>query len=144
LVVLLSDLLAPLDLLATRLSWLWARGHEVLLLRILDPRELDFDLPGEALFTDLETGRELHIDPVAAREGYHQKFAAHADQLRQICGDLGIDLTVLTTATPLHEALVALLQSRARGAGRGDRRAGGHRVNPGGGQGEARPQGGLA
>jgi len=117
LVVLLSDLLAPLDLLATRLSWLRARGHEVLLLRILDPRELDFDLPGEALFTDLETGRELHIDPVAAREGYHQKFAAHADQLRQICGDLGIDLTVLTTATPLHEPLVALLQSRARGAG---------------------------
>ena len=136
LVVLLSDLLAPLDLLATRLSWLRARGHEVLLLRVLDPRELDFDLPGEALFTDLETGRELHIDPVAAREGYQKKFADHAHQIRQICGELGIDLTVLTTATPLHEALVALLQSRARGAGRGGRRAGGG--------GNSSPRGGLA
>ena len=40
LIVLLSDLLAPTDALRTRLGYLRSRGHDVVVLRILDPAEV--------------------------------------------------------------------------------------------------------
>ncbi len=66
--VLLSDLLAPLDLLAARLGLLRARGHEVLVFQILDPREIDFEFDSAAQFTDMESGMQHFIDPAVARK----------------------------------------------------------------------------
>ncbi|RPI80246.1 MAG: DUF58 domain-containing protein, partial [Planctomycetaceae bacterium] len=114
LVVLLSDLLAPVETIASRLGWLRSRGHEVLLIRILDPAELQFNFREESLFHDLETGRELYIDPEAARRGYLEKFEEHRTALERACVDLGIDLYQLTTGEPLELALFDLLNSRLR------------------------------
>ena len=75
LIVLLSDLLAPADALRSRLGYLRSRGHEVIVLRILDPAELAFTFATPAMFQDLESGRELYIDPDAARAGYLSRFA---------------------------------------------------------------------
>src|SRR3954466_8896127 len=41
-VVLISDLLAPSNMLRTRLGYLRSQGHEVVLMRVLDPAEVDF------------------------------------------------------------------------------------------------------
>ncbi len=41
-VVLISDLLAPIERLQTNLGYLRSQGHEVVLLRVLDPAELEF------------------------------------------------------------------------------------------------------
>lgn len=59
LVVLVSDLLAPIEGLETSLALLTATGHEVLLFQVLDPAEIHFDFKAAARFRDLETGRDI-------------------------------------------------------------------------------------
>jgi len=133
LVVLLSDLLAPIEGLRNRLAWLRAMGHEVLILRILDPAELTFSFQEESLFFDLESGRELWIDPVLARSRYRTRFEEHQSELAQLCRDLGIDHYQLSTSTPLDRALFDLLDARQRRARSVSRRqASGSASSPGG------------
>jgi uncharacterized protein (DUF58 family) len=133
LVVLLSDLLAPIAGLKNRLAWLRAMGHEVLILRVLDPAEIDFSFEKEALFFDLESGRELWIDPVAARRGYRQRFEQHQAELTTLNRDLGIDLYTLPTNTPLDRALFDLLDARLRRTRAVARRQARGSANAGGG-----------
>jgi uncharacterized protein (DUF58 family) len=114
LVILVSDLLAPLDLLETRLGYLRSRGHEVVVLRVLDPAEVDFPFQEASLFQDLESGRELYVDPQLARQRYEQRFREHAAGLATVCNRLGIDLMQLRTDQPLELALFDFLSSRLR------------------------------
>jgi uncharacterized protein (DUF58 family) len=112
LVVLLSDLLAPVETIETRLSHLRSQGHDVVVLRILDPVEIDFEFREESLFFDLETGRELYVDPQAVRQQYRQRFAEHSQAMNRVFGDLGLDCYELTTDRPLENALFDLLSAR--------------------------------
>jgi len=133
LVLLLSDLLAPLETLETRLGYLRSRGHEVVVMRILDPAEIDFPFQEAALFQDVESGRELYVDPNIARERYRKRFAEHAQGLAAICNKLGIDLTEFPSDRPLELALFDFLSTRLRRGRQVSRRqSGGRRVAQGG------------
>ena len=114
LVILLSDLLAPTESLRTRLGYLRSRGHDVVVLRVLDPAELSFTFASPAMFLDVETGRELYIDPDDARGEYLRRFAAHAAEVEHACDDLGIEFQSITTDTPLELVLFDLLKARMR------------------------------
>jgi uncharacterized protein (DUF58 family) len=122
LVVLLSDMLAPVGDLERNLGYVRSRGHEVAILRILDPAELDFPFRQPAMFHDLESGRELYIDPQSAKGTYQSKFKAHQAGLKQACDRQGITLYELRTDEPVERALFDLLSARMRG-GRKTRRA---------------------
>ena len=113
-VVLLSDLLAPVESLETKLGYLRSQGHEVIVIRVLDPAEVNFAFQDEAMFFDLESGRELYVDPQAMRANYQQRFTEHAQDLSRACSSLGIDVYDLTTDQPLELALFDLLNSRMR------------------------------
>jgi uncharacterized protein (DUF58 family) len=123
LVVLLSDLLAPADTLEKQLGYLRTQGHEVAVLRILDPAEIDFPFQKAAMFRDIETGRELYVDPELMRQQYQAKFTAHALALKDICQRLGVDLYDLPSDRPLELALFDLLHARMRRGRRVARRA---------------------
>ena len=110
--VLVSDLLAPVDELETRLGYLRARGHEVLLLQLLDPAELSFDFEHPALFEDLESGREVYVDPKTARSEYRRKLDRHLAGIQTCCDRLGISYRQFTTGVPLELALSEFLRSR--------------------------------
>ncbi|MDQ3439575.1 MAG: DUF58 domain-containing protein, partial [Planctomycetota bacterium] len=112
LVVLISDLLASVDLLRTQLGYLRSQGHEVVLIRLLDPAELAFSFDKAVTFVDLESGRDLYIDPASARANYRKNFARHAEDVRTVCRALGIDYYQLDTSQPLELALFDFLQSR--------------------------------
>lgn len=114
LIVLISDLLAPAEALGTRLGYLRSRGHDVILLRVLDPAEVEFGFETPAMFRDAESGRELYVDPNAARADYRRRFAAHAQAVEQACADLGIEYTSVTTDRPLDLILFDLLKARTR------------------------------
>jgi uncharacterized protein (DUF58 family) len=129
-VVLLSDLLAPIDLLSSRLGYLRSQGHEVVILRVLDAAEVDFSFDKPVTFVDMESGRDLYIDPSAARAVYRKNFAEHDEQLRRTCRELGINVYTLATSQPLELALFDFLQSRLHG-GRGVTRTGNRAVNRG-------------
>ena len=112
--ILLSDLLAPAESLAPALGQLRAVGHEVLVLRILDPAELTFPFENAAMFRDMESGRELFIEPTTAMAEYQRRFNDHARQLQSSCLDLAVDLETITTEEPLERVLFDLLKARMR------------------------------
>ncbi len=114
LIVLISDLLAPIDTLQTNLGYLRSRGHEVVIMRVLDPSELDFSFKDPAIFQDVESGRDLYVDPSTARESYLQRFRAHETAIKQACSSLGIDYYQFTTDRPLELALFDFLSARMR------------------------------
>ncbi len=125
LVVMISDLLAPIDVLATHLGYLRSQGHDVILLRVLDPAELTFQFTAPAMFQDVESQRELYVDPQAARAGYLRKFQEHASELKRICENQGIELVSIGTDRALELVLFDLLRLRMSRTRRTARRAGG-------------------
>ncbi len=112
LLVLLSDLLTPVDLLDQRLGYLRARGHEVVLFQILDRAELDFNFDKPALFEDVESGSEIYVDPARTRDAYQSKLEAHLAGIRDCCEKLGIIYQLLPTDEPLEGALPEFLRAR--------------------------------
>lgn len=116
LVVVISDFLVDPEALRTPLAFLRARKHEVVLFRVLDPRELDFQLDKPIMVRDVESGVERFVDPITARQTYLRKFSEHAARLRGIAEPLGIPCLEWSTAQPLELALHAFLAQRERGA----------------------------
>jgi uncharacterized protein (DUF58 family) len=114
LIILVSDLLAPVDSLQTTLGYLRSRGHEVVVLRVLDPQEAQFSFETPAMFHDVESGQEVYIDPASARAEYLRLFAAHAAKIERSCVDLGIEYQPITTDRPLELVLFDLLKARMR------------------------------
>lgn len=131
LLVLITDLLTPIDSLKSELRLLTARGHEVVVFQILDPAERTLELGPSAVLEDLETGQTLWIDPKSVGAEYRRNLEAHLALAAGICDGLGITWHRLTTDQPLELALfeflrdrtarsrrVRLLVARGRGGGR--------------------------
>lgn len=112
--VVLSDLLVPAAAVRSAVGDLRAAGHEVVVIRVLDPEEEEFTFSTPAMFRDAETGRELFVDPRAAAAGYKERFAAHATEVKQACVAVGADFETTTTNRPLELVLFDLLRVRAR------------------------------
>ena len=127
LIVLVSDLLAPVETLQTHLGYLRYRGHEVVLLRVLDPAERDFTFRQPGMFHDLETGRDVYVDPDATRDEYLRRFADQSESVRRICSGLGIDLYEMSIDRPLELMLFDFLNARQRRGRRIQRRGPGGR-----------------
>jgi uncharacterized protein (DUF58 family) len=123
LVVLLSDLLAPVETLEAPLALLTAARHEVIVFQILDPTELAFDFTTASRFLDLETGRDIFLDPTLARADYARRIGEHLTAVRGICQRLGITHIQLFTTQALELALFDFLKARA-GRGKLIRRKG--------------------
>ena len=116
-IIFISDMLAPTEMLRTKLGYLRSRGHEMLVLRVNDPAEIDFSLPEAAMIKDMETGKEFYVDPAIAKADYERRFSDHESQLLSICDGLGIDFTRMRTDEPLDRALFDLLSAQVRRAG---------------------------
>ena len=114
LLVLISDLLAPVDDLERDLSRLGAGGHEVVVFQVLDPNELAFEFPGARLFEDVESGKEVYLDPAVIRAEYQDRLKSHGRAMESLCQKLGFTYLQLVTYQPLDLALQDFLRSRQR------------------------------
>lgn len=123
LVVMISDLLAPIDVLGVNLGYLRSQGHDVILLRVLDPAELSLPFTAPAMFQDVESQQELYVDPQAARTEYLRRFHEHAEELRRLCENQGIELVTIATDRALELVLFDLLRLRMSRSRRPARRA---------------------
>ncbi len=132
LVVLVSDLLTDPETLFQPLGYLRGRGHEIVLIRVLDPTEVKFSLERSAMIQDMETGREIYVDPAAASAEYQKRFETHEQQLIDICHRRGARMMTLAIDQPLDMALLELISntrtlsardSRERGPGAMSRKA---------------------
>lgn len=112
LIILVSDMLAPIDALRQRLGLLRAGGHEVIVFQVLDPAEMDFRFEGPALFHDMETQRDLYIDPALARKEYQERFNEHLSAIARDAAVHGADYRVVRTDRPLELALFDYFSAR--------------------------------
>jgi uncharacterized protein (DUF58 family) len=122
LIVLISDLLAPLDELESDLGRLTAAGHETVIFQVVDPNELDFNFHRPMLFREMEGGRELYVSPEAVRAEYQRRFAGHRLGAETVCRKLGVAYQRVVTNQPLELALLEFLRRRSRRAQRPKRR----------------------
>ncbi|WP_461506497.1 DUF58 domain-containing protein [Rhodopirellula baltica] len=121
LVVLISDMLSPTEDLQRSLALLRSRQHEVIVLRILDPNEVNLSVDESKVLVDMETGRKIQVDPDATRKAYQAAFQEHAETIESICNAVGAAIYTSATDRPLQEALsdfVSAHQRRAVGASR--------------------------
>lgn len=124
LVVLLSDLLSPVEEWAPALGRLLAGGHDARVLQILDPAELSLDFGRAGLWRDLEGGRELYLDPAQARDHYRARMGEHQQAVRRALDERGVPHQLITTDQPLDLALLEWLRRHAGRARRVRRQRG--------------------
>lgn len=96
----------PLGLLSQR--------HEVLAVRLTDPRESELPDIGWVVMTDAETGEQVHLDTGDPR--FRARFAALArrreDELRATFGRAGVDVLPLSTEDDLVTAILRFAAAR--------------------------------
>ena len=115
--VLISDLLAPLEMLELSLGALAARGQEVIVFHVLDPEELHFEFTAPEMFEDLESQDQLYVDPAAIRTEYLKRFGKHLEAVEAICNRLGLTYHRMPTDSPLELALPEIVRVRMQSRG---------------------------
>lgn len=112
LVVILSDLLDDVGTIAQGLRHLRYKKHEVIVLQILDPQEIDFDFREITLFKGLEDVSQILTEPEALRAAYLQELAGFTDELKRICRGMNIDYQRFSSGLPLDVELSEFLARR--------------------------------
>lgn len=114
LVVFISDLLLDRDLTTTALRFLEHRGHQVLVLQVMDPAERRLEGRAEARFQDPETGAAVVLRPEDWARAYDRTVREALHAWRLGLRRVGIAHEVVTTDTPFGTALRrALVQATA-------------------------------
>jgi uncharacterized protein (DUF58 family) len=110
---LITDLFDP-NGYETGLGRLQSRGHELVLIHLLAPDELDPQLAGDLQFVDTETGytQEVSLDG-GIRDLYRARVAAWQEEVRLFCQKREIHYISLSTAVPWDK--VVLYQMRREG-----------------------------
>ncbi len=111
-IVLVSDLLGDVQSTLRGLRLLRQRGHDVLVLHVMDDDELDFPFDGPTRFEGLELPEHLTCNPRALREGYLEALERFLTSLRRGCARDAIDYALIRTSEPLDAALAAFLCRR--------------------------------
>ena len=111
-IILVSDLLTPIEHLETDLALVCAGGHDVVLFHVMDPEELNFQFSDPALFRDIETGKQIYVDPSTAQAHYTSQLKQHLSRVDTICRNLGIDYHLFATDRAFDLALLEFLQHR--------------------------------
>lgn len=113
--VLLSDLLCPVEGLDAGLALLASKGIDTVVLQTLADDEIDFPFEGATRFVALEGEQHLDANPRALRAAYLEALGRHQQSIESTCARHGADYRQVRTSEPLDAVLVALLASRLRG-----------------------------
>ncbi len=114
LVMMFSDLLDDPEAVFRALAHFRRRGHDVVLIHVLDPAELDLPFDGVSDFIDMETGERLEADAALIRRSYREAINAAIESFRVRCGALRVDFRIATTDRAPSEFLNGLLADRKR------------------------------
>jgi uncharacterized protein (DUF58 family) len=113
-VVILSDLLGDEEAITHALAHFRKHHHDVIVLHILDPMELDLSFKKPCQFVDLETKDRLTADPRALKDAYNKVFGKFLDHYRKACAGMNIDYRIVRTDQPPEDFIRAYLKERQR------------------------------
>ncbi|HEX9146968.1 MAG TPA: DUF58 domain-containing protein [Candidatus Binatia bacterium] len=110
LVVIISDLFDPAGWRAA-LEELANKKYQLLVIHIVDPRELDPNASGDVMMRDVENGRErrFFIDAQLKRR-FHEELAGYFSEIETVCAGRGIDYLRTTTQVPFDEFVLQTLR----------------------------------
>ena len=113
LVMVISDLLGDRDGVFQGMQLLRKRGHDLVLLHVMDDDELDFPFEGPTRFEGLELPDAIACNPRSLRAGYLAAVGAFLDDVRTRAAAVRCDYSLIRTGEPVDAALVKLLARRA-------------------------------
>lgn len=111
-VVVLSDFFDDVDAMMAGLKHFRCRQHDVALLHVLDPAEIEFPFDEPTLFHGLEQLPDALVEPRALRAAYLAEFNRFVSHLRRACRMHQIDYVLARTDRPLDALLSSFLASR--------------------------------
>lgn len=111
-VVFISDLLLDRELALTALKFLRHRGHEVVVIHVMDPAELELGGPAEARFEDPETSQGVILRPRDWADAYRSTVQGVVSAWRRACRSSDIHYHQVTTDTPFGLALRRIVARR--------------------------------
>jgi uncharacterized protein (DUF58 family) len=114
LIVLVSDFITPSGWEQPLLQL--TERHEVVALRLLDPREYDLPDAGVIIVEDAETGEQLTVDSSDAEFRHRLRRAGEEreEELRAATARAGVDIHEVSTEDDLVDALVRIVEARKR------------------------------
>ncbi|HPF61166.1 MAG: DUF58 domain-containing protein [Gemmatimonadetes bacterium] len=111
-VIFCSDLLLEPALTLKALKFLRHRGHDVLVLHVADPAELELARGEETRFRDPETGRTVTLAPTDWAQAYRETVDRVVREWGAACRGAGIHYALVTTDLPFGTALGRTLAAR--------------------------------
>ncbi|HZN58828.1 MAG TPA: DUF58 domain-containing protein [Planctomycetota bacterium] len=112
--VLISDFFVPLESFEKGLRLFDHRGHDVIVLQVLDEAERTFPFRQNTLFRGLEDSRELLTEPHRLRKRYLESLERFIEGVKKATLASAYDYQMVTTGGDLEPALAALLSARLR------------------------------
>ena len=114
LVVIVSDLLMDADEILSQVRALRHAGHQLVVLHVLDPAELDLPAAGDALFFDTESGAEVPAASADVRGAYRATVTAALQEWRQSLAAAGAAYETVVTDAPFGVPLRRVFATRQR------------------------------
>jgi uncharacterized protein (DUF58 family) len=113
-VVVLSDLFDDVDSMLAGLKHFRHRKHDVIILQVLDPAEVDFPFQQVTLFKGLEALGDIVTEPRSLRAAYLQEVNSFLQRVRTGCRSQQIDCLQVRTDQPLGVVLSSFLAARTK------------------------------
>jgi uncharacterized protein (DUF58 family) len=114
LVAVISDFYCDPQAMLASVRPLAFQGHDVVLMQVLDPHELQPQVSSATLFEDMETGRAIEVSPDFMQREYPERIKQHVEALRTAAAQAGADHLVLDTSLPLDQPLRQYLRFRQK------------------------------
>jgi uncharacterized protein (DUF58 family) len=115
-VIVISDFYDQEDETRRELRHVAQRGHDVAMLQLVSPLELDLSFGAHVELEDLESGQRRLVDAAAAAPAYRAAVADFLERCRTEARRDGLDYALLSTATAPEVALRDYLLRRSKGA----------------------------
>jgi uncharacterized protein (DUF58 family) len=111
-VIVISDLLDKPEHILTGLNHLHFARHDVMVMHVMDPYELEFPFDGNVKFEGLEGYDPILCQPRMLRKSYLEALNKHILEIKMACERNKVDYALINTGQPLEVALQTFLQSR--------------------------------
>ncbi len=111
LVVVISDFLGDTEKIVSSIYRL--AGHDLIMIQVLAPEEVDLRFGGDVRFVDMETGQPL-VTRVTEEErsDYQKRLEEHEARIAEACNNVGADFFTFKTDRPIFDAFSEMI-SRA-------------------------------
>ncbi len=110
--VVISDFFCDDDEIRTAMARLRHRGHDLILLQVMDRQEMQFNFNAAAPFEGLENEGRIHLNPQAVRQSYLEVLSEHIRRLEKLTLSFGFDYQRLDSHESIAPALSYLLARR--------------------------------